>query len=108
MKEYIFRGIDLLSGEMVYGGGIDTHRDTPAIINNCIKTYVKPGSIGQYSGIKDREGKKLFEGDICQFIRSGFEYTSTLRDVSSASSFVDTPCKFTVIGNEHQKDKVKW
>jgi len=41
MRELKFRGICLASGNMVFGGGIDTQRDTPRIFNQGVVLMLK-------------------------------------------------------------------
>ena len=72
MREILFKGKRVDNGEWVYGFLVKMWGQYHIVDqNNENSAYmIEPESVGQYTGLTDKNGKKIFEGDI---LLKGFE-----------------------------------
>lgn len=83
MREILFRGKRVDNGEWLYGcyyHCIGTaYGATFIVVNDFGFIEVIPHTIGQYTGLTDKNGERIFEGDIVQWKDENFNnYTSVV------------------------------
>lgn len=126
-REIEFRGKNK-DGEWIYGyyyketstslalqeygiGEINTHYILTVINHLPFKVEVIGESVGQYTGVKDKNGKKIFEGDVYHHGDPDITYTVVWSDTSfrgkqnNSSSYAGLEAwkdRIEVIGNVYE------
>lgn len=113
MREILFRGKSISHGMWVIGDYTEhAFNERPTICDECGWDNVDPNTVGQFTGMFDAGGKKIFEGDIMTTAVGGLKINTGvvefsdgafgLRCISGDALFLCFVAgSFMVIGNIH-------
>lgn len=97
MREILFRGKRIDNGEWVESNGISQPFDGVVRLNTIVGYVdVYPETVGQYTGLTDKNSRKIFEGDLLRG-RSGRVFSVAYNP--DIAGFVTRPTD----GDEHSR-----
>lgn len=121
MRGVIFRGKRLDNGEWVYGSlfvGFKKSYICPEAIAMynfdgalCLGGFIEvdPSTVGQYTGLEDKHGKQIIEGDILLF-RAGRTHVVRFEDgafiLEDSAIPIPFAIKSEIIGNVHDNPEL--
>ena len=98
-REILFRGKLEYNGKWIYGDLLQYEDGDVAIFGDKLSSFgcectemskrdrVNPDTNGQYTGLKDKDGNKIFEGDIVHLKGDGYDGAKVGKDYYRVVTF---------------------
>ena len=119
MRKILFRGKHFVSGKTVYGNYLVFCDTAHLIVNDGGNYRINPETVGQYTGMTDKNGVKIFEGDIVRCNRFACDgkdmvgyivyndYCFSVKEHKTPNSPAMGLCDdFEIIGNIHDNPEL--
>ena len=118
MREILFRGKRINSGEWAYGDLLtcDDEMEIYSESHGENGGWVIPGTVGEYTGLTDKNGVKIFEGDIIRRKRIDGNWYSYevfwwencwgIKGGAEVALLILPLCGLQVIGNIHDNPEL--
>ena len=129
MREILFRGKRLHDNKWIYGNFVSDCEGNPHIIeprffcedghhlqyedNTDTPVFIIPETVGQYTGLTDKNGVRIFEGDVVDYISSdviGNPKTGTIivKDMTDYDTmiYLNHSDELQIIGNIHDNPEL--
>ena len=111
MRDYLFRGKRKDNGEWVEGCGIIATENWVSIFtviddidensSEVNEIEVLPETVGQYTGLTDKNGKKIFEGDIIKYKNTdGIKFNGVALTVIGKVVYNEKNASFAISGKD--------
>ena len=111
MREILFRGKRVDDGKWVYGYCYELEKKP--MISSCVKREayeVQHKTVEQFTGLTDKNGRKIFEGDIvkCTDEINGLEFTALVQFGNPNSEYSWGYQLVFIAGDEANLDILCW
>mgnify|MGYP005970822713 FL=1 len=91
-RETLFRGKQLNNGEWVYGSYWYSHRSNTyqhfVFDDGNVWVGVEPDTVGQFTGLTDKNGVKIFDGDVIEYTDGCNDWLGAVKYASDDAQFV--------------------
>lgn len=91
-REILFRGKRLNNGEWVYGSYWYSHRSNTyqhfVFDDGNVWVGVEPDTVGQFTGLTDKNGVKIFDGDVIEYTDGCNDWLGAVKYASDDAQFV--------------------